>query len=468
MDAGDDNVLPWRKLSVEGHDTHLYIVQLPERDERRPIEWVFSRALEHFLWGGSPSSNLNHALRDLRLDGSRRSVSSTDPASQGLSVPQWAQLKGLYHAWSKEVDPLVRPMWRQVVLLPKAIAIQVIRHRSELRLEALALLRALGEAPPQHLADEEERRENEAQGVINLSLPDPGESDPGKDEMVETALGQELFDVFADDTEAIHVEQEQTRQYALTNPSQRLQTELKQFKAYRTQVLHASRSSNAVTSTTTEADHGVMLRYLGYIGRHYHHAALNFSIFRDANIQEMLQAFAQDWLVEERGVSFSTVASYCNSLLTLCRFAIGQIHQERDEATDELALVSLANLRSQSEAKAKDDGRYRALDPNWISFEDAQLTRISCERALAELGPPTSHQEHEKRVKLAQQCAILGLLTLQPPDRVGILRRLALGTTLVHEGDQDGWVIDLRNFRHKTSKVGIQRSTRAPPLVASL
>ena len=37
-----------------------------------------------------------------------------------------------------------------------------------------------------------------------------------------------------------------------------------------------------------------------------------------------------------------------------------------------------------------------------------------------------------------------------PPDRVGVIRRLRVGATLVKEGT--GYVIDLTKFKHKTSK----------------
>jgi len=33
-----------------------------------------------------------------------------------------------------------------------------------------------------------------------------------------------------------------------------------------------------------------------------------------------------------------------------------------------------------------------------------------------------------------------------------VIRRLSMGETLVHEGDEEGWVLDLTAFRHKTSK----------------
>ena len=87
-------------------------------------------------------------------------------------------------------------------------------------------------------------------------------------------------------------------------------------------------------------------------------------------------------------------------------------------------------------------------------------------------------------MRLCEEMTILHFLTCQPPDRVGVIRRLSLNSdagTLVQHGPD--WVIDLAKFRyvlycntrltdcdisgdrHKTSKFyGASRHNLKPPL----
>ena len=69
--------------------------------------------------------------------------------------------------------------------------------------------------------------------------------------------------------------------------------------------------------------------------------------------------------------------------------------------------------RSQAESKAKDDARYKRMDPNWISWEDATRTRMACQAAFDQA---TSRAD---RLRIGEELCILTCLTFQPPDRVG-------------------------------------------------
>ena len=129
--------------------------------------------------------------------------------------------------------------------------------------------------------------------------------------------------------------------------------------------------------------------------------------------------------------------------------------------------------RSQAESQHKDDKRYKARDPNWISWEvsdyharacmsffhnsltlpprcdvqEAQQTRITCLQRYSEMVDSESRDE-SRLMRLCEDLTILHFLTCQPPDRVGVIRRLSLNSdaaTLVQHGPD--WVIDLTKFR---------------------
>ena len=112
---------------------------------------------------------------------------------------------------------------------------------------------------PEQLENALARREHEAAGEVNLSLPDPQEEDEGQAELFELALVDEIASEF-DASCALSVVQEQqqgdSRKYALQNPSALLTKQLEDMKQHRTKVLNIYRSSNKVTETTVASDHG--------------------------------------------------------------------------------------------------------------------------------------------------------------------------------------------------------------------
>ena len=118
-------------------------------------------------------------------------------------------------------------------------------------------------------------------------------------------------------------------------------------------------------------------------------------------------------------------------------------------------LDTLVNLRRQSQSQAKEDKLFKARHPAWISWEEAQQTRINAIHALRE-GPPAARWD---RITAQEDIVILCLYTTAPPDRVGVIRTLSHGRTLKKGGDT-GWYIDLTTPRlHKTVKQNAQALT---------
>ena len=95
--------------------------------------------------------------------------------------------------------------------------------------------------------------------------------------------------------------------------------------------------------------------------------------------------------------------------------------------------------------------------------EDAQRTRIAAKKKLDQTkSTHLSQEERAVRRRLCEDCCILFVLAVQPPDRVGVIRRLSRdkgGTLIKAEGDS-GWLIDRTKFRHKV--VSSQIPTEEP------
>ena len=75
-------------------------------------------------------------------------------------------------------------------------------------------------------------------------------------------------------------------------------------------------------------------------------------------------------------------------------------------------LQQLINLRRQAESHAAQDNLYKRRDKNWISWRDAQLTRLEAIRAYKAAKGPAKRD-------LLRSVLVISFLTIQPPDRVG-------------------------------------------------
>jgi hypothetical protein len=61
-------------------------------------------------------------------------------------------------------------------------------------------------------------------------------------------------------------------------------------------------------------------------------------------------------------------------------------------------------------------------------------------------------QSREKANLLLEDALIISFHTVMPPDRVGVIRRLAFEDTLKKHTD-GSWYIDVTAFKHKTSRL---------------
>ena len=196
---------------------------------------------------------------------------------------------------------------------------------------------------------------------------------------------------------------------------------------------------------------------------------------------------------------FSTIANYLNGLISIATFCYANLAP--DDAVLQMEpnpLTQLINLRAQAEKASKIQQMYDQRVGGWLAWEDVQKARVASFAKLeeAKFGTPD-----EKRFAL-RDCAAMSLLSVIPPDRVGIVRKacaeglkgahaisrthtptpyacadphararvsaqLRLGHTLKKKED-GGWKMDLSKQRdgHKTSRFCEcpTRSPRAPVL----
>lgn len=109
-------------------------------------------------------------------------------------------------------------------------------------------------------------------------------------------------------------------------------------------------------------------RFLGYVAHMVPDMAsaqeLQFQVFERDDARRLVDSFA-NWLVsEERGNSYGTVANYLNSLLSCLAYATAEVCDSVDESLQD----AIFNLRSQSEAAAREARLYRKRHPMWITW----------------------------------------------------------------------------------------------------
>lgn len=112
-------------------------------------------------------------------------------------------------------------------------------------------------------------------------------------------------------------------------------------------------------------------------------------------------------------------------------------------------IEQVCNLRDQATGAIKQQNLF---DPNhiqggWIEWEQVQQTRVNALTHLDSL--PSTATLNQRRVAL-MQATMISFLSMLPPDRVGVVRKLRLKHTLVRR-NEGGWRISLtKRGEHKT------------------
>ena len=163
-----------------------------------------------------------------------------------------------------------------------------------------------------------------------------------------------------------------------------------------------------------------LLRFFGYLsnlGRIPDGASLDMSLLGRPDLGDLAQAYAS-WLQTTQELRFSTIANYLNGLISVTTYAYANL--DPPEATlllEPTPLTQLINLRAQAESQSKTQNLFDKRVGGWIDWPSVQKARVKAVDIVSKHVGGTEG----KRSKL-RDCAAVSLLSLIPPDRVGLIR----------------------------------------------
>ena len=417
----------------------------------RMLTWVCQRHLEILLYGRTDGGSSGAIWKVLNASGlDRTSLCCTRKAVNDAVITdeEFKQIMVVFKsALPVDVaDPSSLGRIRSCTLLPIATAAMVCRqHRRSPA--SLAWLRAFSRPIPESWLLHEQAEADAANHELDLVLMD--QLDDQSFEVEDVSFRMELTSMPA--FQSVADDEERMKTYILNPVPSVLKRELDDYLVDRTATFSARRQGGAVQSISAEADKTALLRFYGFLQRTDRVPAGEFlylPLMLRPDLGSLVQQYA-DWLQRVQRCKFSSIANYLNGLVSITSFCYANL--EPSDAllnSDPNPLAQIINLRGQSEKASKTQQLYEKRVGGWLEWEDVQKARVKCLDALvsAEAEGTTA----QKR-SLLRDAAAISLLSLLPPDRVGIIRKLRLNHTLIRK-PSGGWKLDLSHMRdgHKT------------------
>lgn len=402
---------------------------LPDgRNGRRPlVTFVPQRFVEIVLFNRFDGGSSGAVYKILNLNGLGPTAWTINTAAVVYNELSQAHATFIFDRYKEHLptngDPVLANRMRNVTLLPIATVAAVCRIRGRSP-GTTAFLRAC--APNQlprswEIEEEAETLEDNEHDLIlvdRLQEAEDAEADVAPSFEAELRAGS--FSSFNQKA----ADEKTARAYALT-PAQlgaKIKKEADVYIAFRVSPLEARRASTAVAETTTQADLQSYYRFLGYL-RLKQLLPLDvhpsFEVLLHPSAPHWVAGYV-DFMKGERGLAFSSMANYINSLFGLATYVFDSDDFDSDSAAgaNHTVLDALVNLRSQCESLAKEAGLYAEKRGGWMKWEDAQKARVKC---LERLQAYTDTDVHFRK-QLLMDAIVITIFTYGPVDRVGVVR----------------------------------------------
>ena len=414
----------------------------------RQLSWVFQRHLECVLYNRSLDSGSSGAvwklLNSIGMGSTALQVDAKAVSEGHVLQTELDQLMRLYRSVSSNLDSMGRIRSLTVIPLSTAAAVARTFGRSP---ASIAFLRAFSMPVPESWELQEQQDANHDAGEVDLVLEEQLEEHTFEAE--DQSFAQELTSMAA--FASTPADDAKLRNVQLSPVPTNLARQLDSFLAHRTSVFAARRQGAAVVDSSCESDKASLLRFFGWLkttDRVPEGGELSLDLLGHEELGDLAQAYVQ-WLRDEHELRYSSIANYLNGLVSVTTYVYSNLDPpEETLSMDPTPLTMLINLRAQAEKASRQESMFDKRVGGWLEWDDVQKCRIKAVNAAAEhIG------DHSTRRTLLREATAISLLSLIPPDRVGLIRKLRLGHTLKRT-EEGGWRLDLTRQRdgHKTSR----------------
>eukprot|EP00966_Prymnesium_polylepis_P288097 6654091-Prymnesium_polylepis.1 len=167
-------------------------------------------------------------------------------------------------------------------------------------------------------------------------------------------------------------------------------------------------------------------------------------VFAHSKVGAAAQRYIKE-LIEKHGRKYSYGAKMAASLVAVASF----VSVRRGASPDSSVVAELRALHLQCCQHTRTQSKFdlATKSDSWLDWDGVQRVRVAAEEALA------AAETDVEKLKLTCDVTVLRLLADQPPDRVGVVRTLQLGSTLRVRRKPDGsYELDLSEpGAHKTA-----------------
>ena len=153
-------------------------------------------------------------------------------------------------------------------------------------------------------------------------------------------------------------------------------------------------------------------------------AELDISFLARADVGTKAQAFCE-WL-RTRELRYTSICNYLSGIVSMMNYVYFELNVDAEVlALSPTPLEQVVNLRDQAHGAIKQENMFEPnnIKGGFISWADMQRTRLNAMKALNEM--PAGATPAQRKTAL-QQAALLSLMSLIPPDRVGVVPALTL------------------------------------------
>ena len=206
-----------------------------------------------------------------------------------------------------------------------------------------------------------------------------------------------------------------------------LESQLQAFARWRVSTVNRQRAGTAVASVTAADDRRSVLHFFAWLQHARGVKTPSFSLFSSPQMGATVQAFIRE---KTACCKYSRVANVVGSLVAASRFTHAMLKAQAapEVVVSAVPLEEMAALHAQCLGEARQAAKFDLVKPPtaWLDWDACQRARLRAEHVLA----ACDDNDAQEQLALIRVCCLLVLLTALPPDRVGVYRRLRLGSTL--------------------------------------